>query len=54
MYAIKYGTLGICHGLESKLWTQSVIICIHKKGNIQKCDNYRTISLISLMSKIMI
>ena len=36
------------------VWTQSLIICIHKKGNIQKCENYRTISLISHMSKIML
>ena len=34
--------------------TQSLIICIHKKGNIQKCKNYRTISLISHISKIML
>ena len=36
------------------VWTQSLIICNHKKGNIQKCENYRTISLISHMSKIML
>ena len=36
------------------VWTQSLIICIHKKGNIHKCENYRTISLISHMSKIML
>ena len=36
------------------VWTQSLIIYIHKKGNIQKCENYRTISLISHMSKIML
>ena len=36
------------------IWTQSLIIYIHKKGHIQKCDNYRTISLISHMSKIML
>ena len=36
------------------VWTQSLIICIHKKGNIQKCKNYRIISLISHMSTIML
>ena len=36
------------------VWTQYLIICIHKKGNIQKCENYRTISLISHMSKIIL
>ena len=29
------------------VWTQSLIICIHEKGNIKKCKNYNTISIIS-------
>ena len=28
-------------------WTQSVVITLPKKGNLQQCQNYRTISLIS-------
>ena len=28
-------------------WTQSLIITLLKKGNLQLCQNYRTISLIS-------
>ena len=28
-------------------WTQSLVITLHKKGNLQQCQNYRTISLIS-------
>ena len=28
-------------------WTQSLIITLSKKGNLQLCQNYRTISLIS-------
>ena len=28
-------------------WTQSLIITLPKKGNLQLCQNYRTISLIS-------
>ena len=36
------------------VWTQSLIICIHEKGNIQKYENYRTISIISHMSKIIL
>ena len=27
-------------------WTKSIIISLHKKGSKQKCENYRTISLI--------
>ena len=34
-------------------WTQSLIITLPKKGNLQLCQNYRTISLISHSSKDM-
>ena len=33
-------------------WTQSLIITLPKKGNLQHCQNYRTISLISHPSKV--
>ena len=36
------------------LWTKSLIITLPKKGNLQKCENYRTISLISHLSKVML
>ena len=36
------------------LWTQSLIITLPKKGNLQQCQNYRTISLISHPSKVML
>ncbi|CAM1325864.1 Uncharacterised protein r2_g3476 [Pycnogonum litorale] len=35
-------------------WTQSLIITIPKKGNLQLCQNYRTISLICHPSKVML
>ena len=35
-------------------WTQSLIITLPKKGNLQLCQNYRTISLISHPSKGML
>ena len=35
-------------------WTQLLIITIPKKGNSQLCQNYRTISLISHSSKVML
>ncbi|KAK3893242.1 hypothetical protein Pcinc_002931 [Petrolisthes cinctipes] len=37
-----------------KPWTQSLIIVIPKKGNLQLCQNYRTISLISHASTVML
>ena len=35
-------------------WTRSLIITLPKKGNLQKCQNYRTISFISHASKVML
>ena len=35
-------------------WTQSSVITLPKKGNLQQCQNYRTISLISHPSKVML
>ena len=38
----------------AKLWTHSLIVTLSKKGNLQLCQNYRTISLISHPSKVML
>ena len=51
--------LAICNkiwqtGEWPTLWTQSLIITLPKKGNLQLCQNYRTISLISHPSKVML
>ena len=35
-------------------WTQSLVITLPKKGNLQLCQNYRTISLISHPSMVML
>ena len=35
-------------------WTQSLIITLPKKVNLQMCQNYRTINLISHPSKVML
>ena len=35
-------------------WTQSLVIKLPKKGNLQQCQNYGTISLISHPSKVML
>ena len=34
-------------------WTQSLVITLSKKGNLQQCQNYRPISLISHLTKVM-
>ena len=33
-------------------WSRSIIVPIHKKGDLNCCDNYRPISLTSLISKV--
>ena len=35
-------------------WTQSLVITLPKKGNLQQCQNHRTISLISHPSRVML
>ena len=35
-------------------WTQSLVATLPKKGNLQQCQSYRTISLISHPSKVML
>ena len=35
-------------------WTKSLVITLPKKGNLQQCQNDRTISLVSHPSKIML
>ena len=35
-------------------WTQSLVITLPKKGNLLKCQNYRTVSLISHAIKVML
>ena len=35
-------------------WTQSLVITLPKKGNLQQCQNYQTISLIGHPSKVML
>ena len=38
----------------SSWWTQSLVITLPNKGTLQQCQNYRTINLISLSSKVML
>ena len=35
-------------------WTQSLVTTLPKKGDLQQCQNYRTISSISHPSKVML
>ena len=42
-------------GIRPDIWTKSLIITLPKKGNLQYCSNYRTISfLISHEIKVML
>ena len=49
-FAIRSG--GLENGQQP--WTQSLVITLPKKSNLQQCQNYRTISLISHPSKVML
>jgi exonuclease III len=63
---IQYGGKAAEHGIHSicqrawkeekfpEVWTKSIIVTIPKKGDLQLCENYRTISLISHASKILL
>ena len=53
----------VLHAICNKIWEtgkwpstlkKSIVITIPKKGNLQLCNNYRTISLISHGSKVML
>ena len=45
----------ICNKIwQTEEWSQSLVITPPKKGNMQQCQNYRTISLISHPSKVML
>ena len=37
-----------------KEWTKSILILIPKRGDLKKCENYRTISLIKHSDKILL
>ena len=41
-------------GESPTTWTQSLVITLPKKGNLQLCQNYRTISVISHPSMVML
>ena len=38
-------------GIYLGKWAKAIIIPIHKKGNIHSVDNYRGVSLLSIISK---
>lgn len=41
-------------GIRSKDWTTSIMIPLHKKGSTRKCNNYRTLLLLSHTSKVLL
>ena len=46
--------LNICNKIWPTSWTQSLVVTLPKKGNLQQCQNYLTISLISHANKVML
>ena len=56
---LKIGGMAVCQALFDicsniwdsdfwpELWTQSIIICLFKRGHRSRCEHYRTISLIN-------
>ena len=41
-------------GAYPKCWSESIIVPIHKKGNVHETNNYRGISLTSILSKVFV
>ena len=44
----------ICNKIWPTPWTQSIVITLPKKGNLQQCQNYHTSHLSSHLSKVML
>jgi hypothetical protein len=42
------------NGVWPKDWVNSIFIPLHKKGSTKKCENYRTLALISHSSKVLL
>ena len=63
---IQHGGVAVSSGLQTicqrawneeafpEIWTKSIIITIPKKGDLQLCENYRTISLVVHASKVLL
>ena len=60
---LKYDAMKVLHSIFQQIWKteqwpqdwkSSVFIPISKKGNAKECSNYRTITLISHASKVML
>ena len=54
IFVFSFITRGVNTGEWPTPWTQLLIITLPKKGNLQLCQNYRTISLISHSIKVML
>ena len=51
---LKDDAVKVLHSICQQIWKRSVFIPIPKKGNAKECSNYRTITLISYSSKVML
>ena len=53
-YLLKLFNAMFTTGVFPVMWTKSIIVPLHKKGDYNNADNYRGISLTSVFSKIFI
>ena len=49
---IKIMNYTMSHGTPPQQWLTSLLIPIHKKGEISDCNNYRGIALMSIAAKL--
>ena len=52
--SLKKGKSAGVDNIPPTQWTRSLVITLPKEGNLQQCQNYRTISLISHPSTLML
>ena len=51
-YLVKLFNVLFSKGIFPTAWTKAILIPIHKKGSVDSTDNYRGISLLSVVSKV--
>ena len=51
-FLVKYFHKLFSSGLYPTEWTKAIIVSLYKKGDINNVDNYRSISLLNVLSKI--
>ena len=51
-FLVKYFNALFCKGYYPLKWSEAIIVPLHKKGDTNLPDNYRGISLLSILSKV--